>query len=123
MSLCLTTSASPRPDLTIIGTSHNQQLLTSVVHQLATKRVVFIGENHDRYDNHLDQLEIIRKLHAQAPDRWVIGIEYIQRPFQPFLDEYIDKTIDEADFLRKTEYFDRWGYDYRLYRPIFRFAR
>ena len=31
--------------------------------------------------------------------------------------------ISEKEMLRCTEYFSRWRYDYRLYRPILRFAR
>ena len=31
--------------------------------------------------------------------------------------------IEEEYLLRETEYFERWRFDYRLYRPIFRFAR
>ncbi|HEY2385032.1 MAG TPA: ChaN family lipoprotein [Terriglobia bacterium] len=110
-------------DFTIIDAARGQKPLSALIRQLADKRVVFIGENHERYDNHLDQLKIIRGLQTQAPDRWVIGVEYVQRRFQPFLDEYINRAISEDEFLRRTEYFDRWGYDYRLYRPIFRFAR
>jgi uncharacterized iron-regulated protein len=53
----------------------------------------------------------------------VIGVEFIQRPFQADLDAYIAGKIDEREFLQRTEYFDRWGFDFRLYRPIFRFAR
>jgi uncharacterized iron-regulated protein len=50
-------------------------------------------------------------------------VEFIQRPFQADLDAYIVGKIDEREFLKRTEYFDRWGFDFRLYRPIFRFAR
>jgi uncharacterized iron-regulated protein len=93
-----------------------------LVAQLATKRVVFIGETHDRYDNHLNQLEIIRRLHELDPNI-SIGVEYFQQPFQKQVDDYIDGKIQENDFLRATEYYQRWGYDYRLYAPIFHFAR
>jgi uncharacterized iron-regulated protein len=120
LSLCF---AAQRLDLTIFDTSHHKQPLSAVTQQLSDKRAVFIGENHERYDNHLDQLEIIKALHEAAQGRWVIGIEYIQRRFQPFLDAYIDNKIDEREFLKQTEYFERWGYDYRLYRPIFQYAR
>src|ERR1700724_753772 len=93
-----------------------------LVTQLAAKRVVFIGETHDRYDNHLNQLEIIRRLHEVDPNI-SIGVEYFQQPFQKQVDAYIDGKIQENDFLRSTEYYQRWGYDYRLYAPIFRYAR
>ena len=89
---------------------------------LATKRVVFIGETHDRNDHHLTQLEIIRRIHQLDPNL-AIGVEYFQQPFQAQVDDYIAGRTTENEFLRTTEYFQGWGYDYRLYAPIFRFAR
>ena len=90
--------------------------------QLASKRVVFVAESHYRYDHHLNQLEIIRRLHQLDPNL-VIGVEYFQQPFQPQMDDYIAGRTTEKEFLRATEYYQGWGWDYRLYAPIFRFAR
>ena len=90
--------------------------------QLATKQVVFFGEEHTRYDHHLNQLEIIRRLHDLDPNM-AIGVEYFQQPFQQQVDDYIAGRIPENEFLRATEYYQRWGYDYRLYAAIFRYAR
>jgi uncharacterized iron-regulated protein len=110
-------------DVAIFDATHTRLQTGDVIPQLADERVVFIGEDHDRYDQHLNQLEIIRLLHVVAPDHWTIGVEYFQRSFQPYLDAYVAGTISEREFLIKTEYFERWGYDYRLYRSIFRYAR
>jgi uncharacterized iron-regulated protein len=96
--------------------------LDELVGKLATKRVIFIGEIHDRYDHHLNQLEIIKRLHELDPNM-AIGVEYFQQPFQSQVDDYIAGRISENEFLRGTEYYTRWGYDYRLYAPIFRYAR
>jgi uncharacterized iron-regulated protein len=96
--------------------------LDRLITQLATKRVVFVGETHYRYDHHLKQLEIIRRLHQMDPNL-AIGVEYFQQPFQPQLDDYITGRTTEKEFLRATEYYQGWGWDYRLYAPIFRFAR
>jgi len=96
--------------------------LDSVVTQLAAKRVVFVGETHDRYDHHLNQLEIIRRLH-QLDANLAIGVEYFQQQFQPQVDDYIAGRITEDQFLRAIDYYRTWGYDYRLYAPIFRYAR
>src|SRR5262249_23060661 len=96
---------------------------SAVITALSDKRVVFVGEEHDRYDNHLSEVEVIRRLHEQDPERWAVGVEFIQRRFQPDLDSYVAGRINEREFLRKTEYFDRWGFDFRLYRPIFQYAR
>ncbi len=96
--------------------------LDLLVAQLATKRVVFVGEIHDRYDHHLNQLEMIKRLHELDPNL-AIGVEYFQQPFQKQVDDYIEGRTPESEFLRATEYYRRWGYDYRLYAPIFRYAR
>lgn len=97
--------------------------LEALIPQLSARRVVLVGENHDRYDHHLAQLAVIRALHQTRPGGWVIGLEFFQQPFQAHLDAYIAGEIDESTLLERSEYFQRWGYDYRLYRPIFRYAR
>lgn len=89
---------------------------------IAERRLILVGESHDRYEDHLNQLAIIRGLHERGKALG-IGMEMFQQPFQTSLDAYVAGAIDEGDFLRRTQYFDRWRYDYRLYRPILRFAR
>lgn len=96
--------------------------LQSILPGLADKRVVFVGELHPRYDHHLGQLEIIRRMHAQDP-RLAIGMEMFQQPFQSVLDDYVAGAIDVAQMLRDTEYYQRWRMDFRLYAPILQYAR
>jgi uncharacterized iron-regulated protein len=96
--------------------------LNAIIPRLAVKRVVFVGEIHDRFDHHLNQVEIIRRLHVLHPEL-VIGMEYFQQPFQSYLDQYIAGELTEKELLKNTEYFDRWRFDYRLYRPILRYAK
>ena len=108
-------------DTAVVETAHVAGL-DDLLARLADKRVVFIGESHDRYEDHLNQLGVIRGLHAGGRDL-AIGMEFFQQPFQPVLDAFIAGEIGEAELLRRTEYFERWRFDYRLYRPILRFAR
>jgi hypothetical protein len=96
--------------------------LNGLIDKLASRRLVFVGETHDRYEDHLNQLAIIDGLRLRGKDV-AIGMEPFQQPFQGDLDAYIAGTIDEAELLRRTDYFERWRYDYRLYRPILRLAR
>ena len=42
--------------------------------EISNKRAVFVGEIHDRYDNHLNQLSILKALHQQNPNIG-IGVE------------------------------------------------
>lgn len=96
--------------------------LAGVMNDLSERRVILVGETHDRFDHHLNQLAVIRHLHERGDD-FAIGMEFFQRPFQPVLDAYVRGEIDEKTMLRETEYFQRWRYDYRLYRPIIEFAQ
>ncbi len=93
-----------------------------IIDELASKRVIFVGESHERYHHHLSQLTIIQRLHARGIPL-AIGLEMIHQPFQQALDDYVAGRIDETEMLRRTEYFDRWKFDFRLYRPIFALAR
>ena len=93
-----------------------------VIPELVNKRIIYVGETHTRYDHHLIQLEIIRLLHTLNP-KLAIGMEFFQQPYQQYLDAYISGELDEREMLRRTEYYDRWRYDYRLYAPILRYAR
>ena len=96
--------------------------LETLIPALADKRVVLIGETHDRFDHHLTQLEIIRGLHAIHP-QIAIGMEAFQRPFQRHLDDYVAGELSERELLRETEYYQRWRFDFRLYQPILSYAR
>ena len=112
----LPVEASPALNLNAFST------MERIIPALAEGRVVFIGEQHTRYDHHLTQLEIIRRLHALHP-QLAIGMEIFQQPFQRYLDEYIAGSISEQEMLRATEYYRRWRLDYRHYAPILRYAR
>jgi uncharacterized iron-regulated protein len=96
--------------------------MEALIARLADKRVIFVGEQHDRYTDHLNQAAIIEGLLARGRPV-AIGMEMFQQPYQPALDAYVAGEIDEAELLRRTQYFDRWRFDYRLYRPILSLAR
>lgn len=96
--------------------------LDGILHELLENRVVFVGETHDRYEHHLNQLAIIKAMHERHPEM-AIGLEFFQWPYQGVLDRFVAGEIDEAQMLRETEYFSRWRFDYRLYKPILDFAR
>ncbi len=96
-----------------------------IVTELAEKRVIYIGETHDSMADHLLQLRIIQELYKKGLDL-AIAMEMFPASSQPALDEYLLRkpaTMDEAEFLRKSRWFDVWRYDWRLFRPIFTFCR
>jgi uncharacterized iron-regulated protein len=96
--------------------------LPELMTKLRSERLVYVGETHTAYGDHLLQLEVLRGM-ASRPEGLAVGVEWFQARFQPVLDDYVSGRIDEAELLRRTEYYERWSFDYRLYRPIIRYAR
>lgn len=109
-------SESPAIDLSRLDT------LGSIIPRVMEKRIIYVGEYHDRFSHHDVQLEVIKAVYAMDR-RLAIGMEMFQRRFQKALDEYIAGLITEREFLKKSEYFKRWGFDYNLYKPIIDFCR
>jgi len=96
--------------------------LAQTMEKIDGARVILVGETHTRWDHHLVQLEILKLLYQKSP-KLSIGVEWFQRPYQKHLDAYVAGKISEEEMLHLTGYFDRWRYDYRLYRPIIQYAR
>jgi uncharacterized iron-regulated protein len=96
--------------------------MQNLVRKVADRRVVLVGETHTRYDHHLQQLAILRGLHERDP-AIALGVEWFQQPAQPHLDDFVAGRITEAEMLERTSYFDRWRFDYRLYRPVILYAK
>lgn len=102
----------PRKSLTI----------KELIDRISDKKIIYIGEYHDRFSHHYLQRLLIKELFLRNK-KVAIGMEMFQRPFQQLLDDYINGKIEEKEFLKQTEYFKRWGFDYNLYKPIIDLAR
>ncbi len=96
--------------------------LAAILQQENDARVILVGEQHTRMDHHQIQFETMRYLHEQDVDI-ALGVEWFQQPFQAHLDDFLAGKITEKQLLDRTQYFDRWAYDYRLYQPILLYAR
>ena len=95
---------------------------SAIMDRIGDTQVVYVGENHTRYADHLLQLRVIRALFARNRNL-AIGMEMFSREAQPLLDQYVAGELSEPEFLKQSEYFSKWGYDYRFYRDIINFAR
>lgn len=96
--------------------------LKEIIQNIIDKPVIYVGEGHTLYEDHRIQLEVIRSLY-ESGRKVAIGMEMFQKPFQSSLDDYISGETTEKEFLKSSEYFKRWKYNYHLYREIVEFAR
>ncbi len=92
--------------------------------KLADAKVVYVGETHTSLSDHLLQLRIIEALYSKNK-KLAIGMEMFPASAQPALDRYTlsGKEIDERTFLKESDYYNVWQFDYRLFRDTLRFAR
>ena len=89
---------------------------------LSLKRAVFLGEHHPDVQDHLLQAALLRCLLATRRPL-AVGVEAVQRQFQPVLDDYVARRIDEAQLFAATDWQRRWYWSFEAYVPIFRICR
>ena len=64
------------------------QTLPRIISGVADKAIVYVGEKHDRYGDHIVQLEVIKGLYKKHK-KLAIGMEMFQKPYQNAIDDYI----------------------------------
>ncbi|PLX68611.1 MAG: hypothetical protein C0603_05515 [Denitrovibrio sp.] len=96
--------------------------IEDIVRENADTKVFLVGEVHSEFAHHENQLNVIRQLRKNNKDV-AIGLEMIQRPSQKYLDAYIAGDLSQKEMLKKTEYYSRWRFDFRLYKRIFDYAK
>ena len=108
------------------------QGFSAILNDISQSRVIYVGETHTDYGTHLLQLQVVQALREQLDQEnqkgenvgLVIGMEMFPRSSQHALDGYMNGTIPtEQDFLRLSDYYEVWGYDYRMYRDIINYAK
>lgn len=90
--------------------------------EMARKRVVLLGETHDRFDIHRWQLNVASGLLAHRSDI-AVGFEMFPRRCQPVLDRWVAGELSVHDFLEGAEWETVWRFDPELYLPLFHFCR
>jgi aminopeptidase N len=107
----------------VLGINPKQAIkLEDIINTVIDKPVIYVGERHPNYEDHKVQLEVIMELFHRGR-KFAIGMEMFQKPFQKALDNYLSGAINERKFLKTSEYFKRWMFDYNLYREIIEFAK
>ncbi len=95
-----------------------------ILDSLARKDVVYVGERHTSMGDHQLQYMVIDGLHRRSADI-AIALEMFPTSSQEALDRYTlaDRELSERDFLKQSDYFKVWNFDYRYYRNIIDFAK
>lgn len=88
-------------------------------------RCIVAAEIHDNICTHAAQLAVIQHA-SQLPDgmQLTVGFEQFHRMHNPILDAYVQRKLGLNDMLNETRWYTTtWGYDHKLYTPIFEYCR
>jgi uncharacterized iron-regulated protein len=107
---------------------HGEQKLTepALWQQMATSRVICFGEQHDSPAHHFAQRRALEELATRSASErrvFAVGFEMFQKPYQPALSKFVGGSLPEPQFLIESEWKERWGFDFALYRPLLEGAR
>jgi uncharacterized iron-regulated protein len=94
--------------------------------RMAEARVICFGEQHDLPEHHYAQQRALSELatRAAATQRTLgVGFEMFQRPYQAALTSFVAGATPEEQFLTDSNYAERWGFDFSLYRPLLKTVR
>jgi uncharacterized iron-regulated protein len=85
--------------------------------------VICVGEEHTNTLHHKIQ-EAIIKMVFEKEKNMAVGMEMFENQRQEVIDSYLAGRINEVDFLIKSNYMKKWGFDYpRFYRGIVEFCK
>jgi len=93
-----------------------------LLHAVSTADLVYVGDYHTLKQAQRSFLKLIQR---RWPNRQLLlALEFVQGRHQKVLDDYLEKTITEEQFLTRIEYrrhlaFDVWPH----FRPLFEEAR
>jgi uncharacterized iron-regulated protein len=94
----------------------------TLIRDLASVQVVYVGERHTDAEHHRIQLKIIEAL-DRADRPLAIGMEMFDVTYQPVLSMWTAGELTETEFIARTHWYANWRYDFDLYRPILEAAR
>ena len=90
--------------------------------ELYKENVILLGEHHENAKHHEWQLSLLKKVYQNNP-KLVIGLEMFPRRMQPLLDQWINKSVSQEEFVKQSEWDDIWAFDFNYYLPMLSFAR
>lgn len=116
--LSLSAAASAAEVKVWSSAAHQFVPLDTVLTQLATSDVVFLGEIHNNPVCHQVELTVLQGLAARRP-QMALGMEMFERDVQPVLDGYLSGAVTADEFLAQARPWPNYQTDYR---PLVEFA-
>ena len=112
----------PVPPGTFLDSSGGRLAPRAVAARLRNAAYILLGEEHPNACDHRAQAAIVREL-IRSGVRPVIGLEMVPADRQGILDAFHRGALAVDDLPRALDWGKTWGFDFRLYAPLFEAAR
>jgi uncharacterized iron-regulated protein len=116
------TATSFQPGSIISGKTGILVSFETLMADLDTVPVIYVGESHTNAEHHQIQLKILESLFSRFP-ALTVGMEMFDHTYQPLLNEWSSGNLEEEIFLQKVHWYANWRYDFGLYRNILTFIK
>jgi uncharacterized iron-regulated protein len=112
------TSTAVEPDTIISAKTGETITFDELMNDLNSRQIVFIGERHTNTTHHAIQLKIIEAVFKNNHSMEV-GMEMLDRSYQPVLDLWSGGLLEEEIFLRKVHWYANWRWDFAIVQEYF----
>lgn len=86
--------------------------------------VVYLGDYHTLRQAQRTLIRILEPIINSGYQKSIIlGLEMFRAEHQTWIDQFLNGTIEEQDFLKKIDYEKTWGFDWNHYKIILNYAR
>jgi uncharacterized iron-regulated protein len=120
LSVLLTAAACSAAVREVIRIGDGATTFSSMVKEISSARVIFIGEMHDRLNDHITQLHVIEAMHENEVPL-AIGLEMFTERDQDILDRWVAGKMSEHDFI--LAFYRNWSVGWGFYKDILLYAR
>jgi uncharacterized iron-regulated protein len=99
--------------------------LKDLTKQAISSDIVLYGDFHTLRQSQRGLIRVLRAMYERPTKGRTITIamEAFRARDQKLIDGYLDGSLDEVEFLRRTEYHKSWGFPWSNFRMLFEFAR
>jgi uncharacterized iron-regulated protein len=104
---------------------HRPYTLSDIEHLMASikkSQVIYLGDFHT-FDQSLKNLERLMGEIESYTSELVLGVEFIQKEHQQYIDQFLEEEIDEYDFLKSINYHESWRFPWGHYKVFFEMAK
>jgi hypothetical protein len=93
-----------------------------LIRAIRSKNITFFADFHTFDQAQLGALRIFREVVRPSED-WCLGLEMIPSQFQKELDQFQANQISVQEFHKLISYRKEWGFPWKNYAPLFKWAR